>query len=748
MRVSKKSGKPFGPETGPAVKGHADGKPVQSTIDRYQTLINDLPLLICNFFPGGEITFINHNYCQYFNRSYEDLVGSNFLALVPQEDRQRVMDDISALSMDAPVQSHEHAVVTPAGGIRHHRWTNRAIFDGNGNIYEYQSFGEDVTEYIKTNDALRESEELHRIILSNILDAVFITDDDGRFTYVCPNVKVIFGYAYEAVMALKQIESLLGTDLFDPDELVASNELYNIERSVVDRSGHTRILLVNVKRVSIKNGTILYTCHEITERKRAEADQKKQKEYLNTLLETIPNPVFYKNIHGQYSGCNRAFEEFVGQSRAEIIGRTVFELGPKEIADRYHDMDLVLFENPGKQHYEWQVQGADGSLRDVIFDKATIEDAAGRPVGLVGVISDITERIKSEQALRKSETTLKAILATSPIGICLVRDRTIRWANHAIYHIWGSKKDNLVGRDTRILYPDDQAYERIGKEFYDEIMDQGIGKIETRWVRENGERIHCHLQGCLLDTSDPAKGIIVAVMDITERKRAEDLVRSLSHMLIEAQENERKMISYELHDSIAQNLSYLKIDCDTFFDDQPEIPDHLIVKVSHHSKLIMQTIKAVRELSYGLHPPSLEELGLEQTLLQLCEELADSSGLPVEYIPTGLSSLKPDSLLEINIFRLIQEGFNNIKKHAKATHVKLVIIASHSNVTLRIQDDGIGFENKARDALGCAMAGMGIRNMTERVNLLRGNIKIKTEPGYGTKILVRIPLPKGNKLYG
>lgn len=748
MRVSKQSGNPSGPEKGQKVRGHADGKPVQRTIERYQSIINDLPLLICTFFPGGEISFVNQNYCHYFNRSYGDLVGSNFLAHIPQEDRQWVMDNISALSIESPQQSHEHAVVTPAGGIRYHRWTNRAIFDGDGNIYEYQSFGEDVTETIQANEALRESEVLHRITLSNISDAVFITDDDGCFTYICPNVEVIFGYSYEAVLALRHIEKLLGTDLFEPEELAASNALYNIERSVKDSSGHPRIVLVNVKRVSIKNGTILYTCHEITERKKAQADQRKQKEYLNTLLETIPNPVFYKNIHGQYSGCNRSFEEFVGKSRAEIIGKTVYELGPKEIAARYHEMDLALFKNRGKQHYEWQVQAADGSLRDVIFDKATIEDAAGKPVGLVGVITDITERIKSEQALRKSEATLKAILATSPIGICLVRNRTIRWTNQAIHRIWGNINGSLVGSDTRILYPNDQAYERIGNEFYNEIMDKGIGKIETKWVKENGEQIHCHLQGCLLDTADPAKGIIVAVMDITDRKRAEDLVRSLSHMLIEAQENERKLISYELHDSIAQNLSYLKIDCDTFFDNQPETPEHLVEKMSQHSKLIMQTIKAVRELSYGLHPPSLEELGLEQTLLQLCEELADSSGLPVEYIPTGLSSLKPDTLLEINIFRLVQEGFNNIRKHAKATHVKLVVIASHANVTLRIQDDGIGFENKARDALGCAKTGMGIRNMTERVNLLRGNIKIKTKPGYGTKILVRIPLPKGNTIDG
>jgi PAS domain S-box-containing protein len=618
---------------------------------------------------------------------------------------------------------------------------------GAVNAFDGQ-YGGDIAESRQAVEALRQSELLHRIILENISDTVFITDDDGCFTYVCPNVSVIFGYGHEEVVALGSIEKLLGGDLYDPVLLETADELQNIERAVQDKAGQTRILLVNVKKVSIKDGTLLYTCHEITERKKAQAEQKKQREYLNTLLETIPNPVFYKDKLGRYSGCNKAFEEFVGKARSKIIGRTVFEFGPEQIADRYHQMDRALFENPGKQHYEWQVQGGDGSLRDVIFDKATIEDPGGDVVGLVGVISDITERIASERALRQSEATLKAILAASPIGICLVRDRVIRWTNQAFYRIWGYAENTLEGKSTRILYPSDEAYARIGDKFYNQIKHKGVGKIETVWVKAGGEEIHCILHGCFLDASDPDKGIIVGVLDITERKRAEDLVRSLSHMLIAAQENERKMLSYELHDSVAQNLSCLKIDCDTFFDGQSDIPDHLVKKAKKHSDLILQTINAVRELSYGLHPPSLEALGLEQTLFQLCEELADTSGLYVSYIPTGLHSLKPNPLLEINIYRLVQEGFNNIRKHAQASEVKLVIIASHTNITLRIEDDGIGIQDKDRGEGGCPKDGMGIRNMTERVNLLRGKIHIKTKPGHGTQIRVRIPILEAKQTDG
>jgi PAS domain S-box-containing protein len=487
---------------------------------------------------------------------------------------------------------------------------------------------------------------------------------------------------------------------------------------------------------------------DISKRKQAEAKLRQQKDYLNSLLETIPNPVFYKDVHGKYSGCNRAFEDFIGKPRSEIVGKTVYDIGPIEIADKYYEMDAALFDKPGKQHYEWKLKRADGALRDVIFDKATINDANGNVVGLVGVISDITERKQSEQALRKSESTLKAILAASSIGICLVRNRTLEWTNPAMYRIWGYEMDSLLGQSTKILYADVEEYKRIGREFYRAIEKHGVGNIETQWVTGNGEKIDCYLQGCQLDPSDSTKGIIVAAMDITERKRIEGLVHNLSQMLIEAQENERKMISYELHDSIAQNLSYLKINCDTFFDNRTGISSELTEKMGKQSKLIAQTIVAVRELSYGLHPPSLDQLGITQTIFQLCEEFSDATGLRVDFIPTGMHALKHDPSLEINIYRLIQEGLNNIRKHADASQVKIVLIASYPNILLRIQDDGKGFDVKAREAELDGTKRMGLRSMTERVNLLQGIIKIKSRPTQGTKIFIKIPFMKGKRKGG
>ena len=119
---------------------------------------------------------------------------------------------------------------------------------------------------------LHDSEELHRATLSNISDAVFLTDDDDRFTFVCPNVDVIFGYSPDEVKALERISKLLGDALFDRADLAARGEIRNIERQVTVKSGEARTILVHVKAVSIQGGTVLYCCRDVTELKHAEEE--------------------------------------------------------------------------------------------------------------------------------------------------------------------------------------------------------------------------------------------------------------------------------------------------------------------------------------------------------------------------------------------------------------------------------------------------------------------------------------------
>lgn len=120
--------------------------------------------------------------------------------------------------------------------------------------------------------ALRDSEELHRATLGSISDAVFLTDDAGAFTYVCPNVDVIFGYAPDEVRAMGSLDRLLGARLFELSELVEHGEIRNVEREVFSKAGQPRVVLIHLKHVSIQGGTVLCTCRDVTELKHAERE--------------------------------------------------------------------------------------------------------------------------------------------------------------------------------------------------------------------------------------------------------------------------------------------------------------------------------------------------------------------------------------------------------------------------------------------------------------------------------------------
>lgn len=130
--------------------------------------------------------------------------------------------------------------------------------------------------------------------------------------------------------------------------------------------------------------------------------------FAHELIEAMPCPVFYKGLDGRYIGCNDAFTRYLGKPRSKIIGRTVYDLAPKELADAYAAADAALFAQTGPQVYEVKVQWADGSRRDVVMNKATFSHAGGGVGGLIGVILDITERKRAEAKLEEANVNLEA----------------------------------------------------------------------------------------------------------------------------------------------------------------------------------------------------------------------------------------------------------------------------------------------------------------------------------------------------
>jgi signal transduction histidine kinase len=144
-------------------------------------------------------------------------------------------------------------------------------------------------------------------------------------------------------------------------------------------------------------------------------------------------------------------------------------------------------------------------------------------------------------------------------------------------------------------------------------------------------------------------------------------------------------------------------------------------------------------MAYELRPPGLEELGLVETIYRFCEDFTHMWGVPVDFQSAGLTNLKLDYGLQINLYRLVQEGLTNIRKHASASRVKVKLVAAFPNIILRIEDNGRGFDVQKRATSVGQDKRMGLRSMLERVNLMGGKMKLQSKLGQGTKVSIKLP---------
>ncbi|MBN1166856.1 MAG: PAS domain S-box protein [Methanospirillaceae archaeon] len=186
----------------------------------------------------------------------------------------------------------------------------------------------------------------------------------------------------------------------------------DFETTIQTKTGKNRIISWNIKTLADDTGretNIIAVGVDVTDMHMASDALADQTRFLQTLIDTLPVPVFYKNRDGFYTGCNAAFEEYFGKNRDDIIGRSVYDLWPKEMADVYYHADTAVFESPGNQRYEASVRYADGSVHDEVFYKAPVLDNKSRVSGLIGAFLDVTKQKKSENALKKSETLYRSL---------------------------------------------------------------------------------------------------------------------------------------------------------------------------------------------------------------------------------------------------------------------------------------------------------------------------------------------------
>lgn len=408
----------------------------------------------------------------------------------------------------------------------------------------------DVTAYRDHARELNQLNELHRAVLSTIRDTVVVTDEEDRFTYICPNVSFIFGYDREAVAELGTAEALFGQRLFDPVDLEPEGELKNIEATVTDREGKEHVVLVTVARGQFHDGTILYSVRDVTDRKERETELTENREKFRTLFEAVPDPVFMLDDTGIFREINQAFVQELGYDRDEIIGRPLNgspflpgearRIAADHFKRRLGGEDIPPFTLP------IQRKNGEGGFAEIT---ARALERDGEVIGEIGIARDITERKRAREALRESERRFREMATHIEEVVWLtdisehegLRNERIIYVSPVCKTVWGRPPEYFLDRPRRVwldtILPEDR--DRV-EESFEEARD-GKFDLEYRIEQPDGEIRWIHDRGFpITDEGGSLKRIAGLSLDITARKHREQELEKTRTKLEEANEQLRR----------------------------------------------------------------------------------------------------------------------------------------------------------------------------------------------------------------
>jgi PAS domain S-box-containing protein len=390
--------------------------------------------------------------------------------------------------------------------------------------------------------------------------------------------------------------------------------------------------------------------------------------------------------------------------------------------------------------------GASGYLlKDCAFEELTraIRTVQESKTFLSPGLSDIVAQDYIE-ALRDSEAHFRTIFEVTTIGIALLnKDGRVVETNPALQRMLGYSLDELVNQlFTVFILPDDAS--RCKALFREWVHGQQESyQVEKKYVRKDGQTAWGRLNLSLIRGTRAEDHLAVCLIeDITAQKMAEkkirtyqEQLRSVASELSLTEERERRRLATDLHDHVGQILALAQIKLGAIREAASS--SHLVEPMDEVRRLLEQTIQYTRSLSFELSPPILYDLGFEAALEWLAELVQEQHGITVK-VQTDRSPKSMNDEIRVILFQTMRELLVNVAKHANAKNIRVFVAREDATLKVKIEDDGLGMGISADAASG--PFGFGFFSIRERLKYLGGHLEVVSEPGWGTRVTLQVPL--------
>ncbi len=632
-------------------------------------------------------------------------------------------------------------------------------------------------QHVKDQTELREREERYALVVAGAGDAIWDWNVLEKRVFFSPRWKTLRGLADDEVSDHEtEWSSRIHPD--DRERVMAAVRDHFAGRTVVfseeyrvrHKNGRWTWILDHglAKRDSAGNVVRMAGSEtDITERKQTEELLRESEERLLLALDSASM--------GTWDWDSETDSLLWNSRQFELFGILTEECQPTgtEALSRIHSEDRArvvaavrkVMKEGAMVRDEFRVIRADGSVRWLFGSGRPVQDEHGRCRHVVGVCLDITERRQDQERMQSLNEILEARMRERTASLVEANERwdwVVRATNDGVWDWdlvhdtayfsprWKSmhgfqESDRTESTKEWLarIHPDDRSqvltalnrcHTEKGSQFHEEY--RVLKKDGTYlWVLDRGIAV--------FNGEGRAVRMIGAESDITWRKETEMLLREreaqlrdLGAKLLRAQEEERRRISRDLHDDVMQRLGAVAMELYGLASSMTSCDTVLVSQVKTCGKSVEQLTTDLQLMAHQLHPSVLEYVGLEAAMHEHIREFSVRMGLSAELVTRNVPKNIPLDHATC-LYRVLQEGLQNVQKHANATAVLVRLLRTGRGVGLCVHDDGCGIEQVEASA---RRSGLGLTSMGERVRMLNGTFRIRTKPGDGTELLAWVPL--------